>query len=214
MGVLDILQKGGPLMWLLVLCSLTALGAFAERIIYFHRASMDVGDFLTGLSTLIRKGNYTEALQEAANTPGPVARVIRAALARRQLPRTELRDIVQEAGQLEVPKLERNLPLLSTVAYVAPLIGLLGTVVGLLESFQVISNHSGYTTAADMAGGIYQSLLTTGTGIAIAIPAYVAFCYLSSRANEMIHDMERGGIEVLHLIHDSQVTELPAKTAP
>ncbi|MEO8205133.1 MAG: MotA/TolQ/ExbB proton channel family protein [Chthoniobacterales bacterium] len=209
--VLDILQKGGPLMWLLVLCSLTALGAFMERVIYFHRASMEVGDFLTGLSTLIRKGNYTEALQEAASTPGPVARVIYAALARRQLPRTELRDIVQEAGQLEVPRLERNLALLSTVAYVAPLIGLLGTVVGLIESFQVIANHSGYTTAADIAGGIYQSLLTTGTGIAIAIPAYVAYCYLSARANELLHDMERGGIEVLHLIHDNPTPEVSTK---
>ncbi|MEO8825172.1 MAG: MotA/TolQ/ExbB proton channel family protein [Chthoniobacterales bacterium] len=198
------MQKGGPLMWVLLVCSLTALGTFLERIIYFHRATMEVGGFLTGISTLLKRGGYTEASQEAANTPAPVARVVHAVLARRETSRAELRDIVQEAGQLEVPKLERNLALLSTIAYVAPLIGLLGTIVGLIESFLAISSHSGYTTVADISGGIYQSLLTSAAGIAVAIPAYVAYSYLSSRVNELIHDMERSGIEMIHLIHDNK----------
>lgn len=201
--MLEILQKGGPLMWVLLICSITAIGAFLDRVIHFHRATIDVGDFLRGITTLIKKGSFTEAMQEAANTPGPVARVVHAALSRHDSSRSELREIIQEAGQLEVPNLERNLPFLSTVAYLAPLIGLLGTVVGLIQSFMMISTNSGYTTAADIAGGIYQSLLTTAGGIAIAIPTYLAYCYLSARVNDFIYDMERSGIEILHLIQDT-----------
>ena len=115
-------------------------------------------------------------------------------------PPEELRAIAIEASRLELPRLERNLALLSTMAYLTPLIGLLGTVFGLLDAFMLISSHGGYSTTADIAAGVYQSLITSATGLAIAIPAFVAFSYLSSRVDDFVSDMERAGIEVIHLL--------------
>jgi biopolymer transport protein ExbB len=194
-------------MWLILLCSVIAAAVFAERITYFHRASIRVGEFLRGLATLIQRRNFAEALHECAGTPGPVARVIHAAIIRHEAPREELKDIVQEAGQLEMPNLERNLGLLATVALITPLIGLLGTVTGLIETFVTISSHSGLASTTDLSGGIYQSLLTTAAGLVVAIPAFVAYSYLSSRVNALMRDMERGGIEVVSLISGARDTD-------
>jgi biopolymer transport protein ExbB len=126
--VIDYIQKGGLLMWPILGCSITAVAIFAERFLYLHRATIHVGEFLKGLSNLIQRRNFAEALHESAGTPGPVARVIHAALLQHAAPRSELREIVQEAGQLEVPKLERFLGVLATLAFLAPLLGLIGTV--------------------------------------------------------------------------------------
>jgi len=201
--MMELVQKGGPLMWLILACSVTGLGVFLERIIYFHRASIQTGDFLRGLSNLIKNKNYAEAIQECAASPGPVPRVLHAMLLRHDAPRTELRDIAQEAGQLEVPRLERNLALLSTIAYATPLIGLLGTILGLLTAFQQITNHGGYATAAEIAGGVYESLLTSAAALTVALPAFVAHSYLSARVNNAVHDIERAGIEMLEILRDS-----------
>lgn len=134
----------------------------------------------------------------------PVTRVLHAAVLRHNAPRAELKDIVQEAGQLEVPKLERHLALLAGIGVVAPLLGLLGTVTGMIEVFSSISSQSGMTSSTDIAGGIYQSLLTTAAGLIVAIPCALGYSYLSSRVNELIHDMERAGIEVVNLITDNR----------
>ena len=198
--MLDYMQKGGPLMWLILLCSVIAAAVFAERVTYFYRASIRVSEFLRGLANLIQHRNFAEALHECAGTPGPVARVIHAAIIRHQAPREELKEIVQEAGQLEMPNLERNLGLLATIALITPLIGLLGTVTGLIETFVTISSHSGLASTTDLSSGIYQSLLTTAAGLVVAIPAFTAYSYLSSRVNALMRDMERGGIEVVSLI--------------
>src|SRR5580698_9460517 len=166
----DYMLKGGPLMWLILFCSIISVAVFCERLLYFHQVTIQVGEFLRGLSNLIQRRNFNEAIQECAGTPGPVARVVLAALRNREAPRSELKEIVQEAGQLEVPKLEQKLTILSTIAFVTPLIGLLGTVTGLIDAFVRMSELGGYTTTNDISAGIYQSLLTTAAGLVVAIP--------------------------------------------
>src|SRR6266516_2428712 len=150
-------------MWPILACSIISIAVFAERLFYFHRATIHVGEFLKGLSNLIRRRNFAEALHESAGTPGPTARVIHAAIIRHDAPRRELRDIVQEAAQLEVPKLERFLPVLATIAF-----------------------------------------LTTAAVLVVATPTFVAYSYLSSRVNTMMHDMERAGIEIVHMLTESR----------
>jgi biopolymer transport protein ExbB len=159
---------------------------------------------MRGLGNLLQRRSFAEALHECAGTPGPVARVIHSAVLRYDAPRSELKDIVQEAGQLEVPRLERRLAILATIACIAPLIGLLGTVTGLIEAFVNISTQSGYASTTDIASGIYQSLLTTAAGLVVAIPCAVAYGYLSARVNSLMHDMERAGIEIVNLICDNR----------
>jgi biopolymer transport protein ExbB len=200
--MIDYMQKGGPLMWLILFCSVLAGAVFLERVSYFHRASIRVGEFMRGLNNLLQRRSFSEALHECAATPGPVPRVIHAAILRHDAPRQELKDIVQEAGQLEVPRLERRLGILVTLACVAPLLGLLGTVTGLIDAFVNISTQSGFTSSTDIASGLYQSLLTTAAGLVVAIPCAVGYGYLSSRVNALMHDMERAGIEIVNLLCD------------
>ena len=200
--MLDYMQKGGPLMWLILFCSVLAGAVFLERVTYFHRAQIRVGEFIRGLATLLQRRSVAEARMECEGTPGPIARVILAALVRHDAPRSELKDIVQEAGQLEVPRLERRLGIIATIAVVAPMIGLLGTVAGLIEAFVNMSSQSGFASSTDIASGIYQSLLTTAAGLVVSIPCAVGYMFLSARVNALMHDMERAGIEIVHLITD------------
>ena len=200
----DLITKGGPLIWLLLGCSLLSMAIFTERFLHFHRCSIHVGEFLQGLSNLVQKKKFGEALHEAAGTPGPVARVIHAALRRHYAPRTELKDIVQEAGQLEVPKLERYLSVLLTIAYVAPLIGLLGTVIGLIQTFVHVTGGNGFASPALLSKGIYEALITSAVGLAVAVPTYILYSYLAAHVKTLMYDMERAGIEVVNLLVDSR----------
>jgi len=198
--MLEILQKGGPLMWIILLCSVVVVGVFFERLFYLHRISIRVGEFLEGISVLLERGHRNEALQECMLTRGPVARILQAALQNADADHASLKEITTDAGLLELPNLERNLSLLSMLAYLTPLIGLLGTVLGLLDAPLAISAHSGYATTAEIAKGVFESLLTTAAGLAVAIPAFLSYTYLSSRVNDLIHDMERAGIEIVQLV--------------
>jgi len=175
-------------MWLILFCSVLAGAVFLERVTYFHRITVRLGEFMRGLANLIEHDRFAEAQIECASLPTPVTRVIHAAILRHEAPRAELKEIVQEAGQLEVPRLERRLAILAVIGFAAPLVGLLGTVVGLIEAFVNISSQSGFTGATDIASGIY--------------PCAVGYAYLSSRVNSLMHDMERAGIEIVNLITD------------
>ena len=202
--MIHLIDKGGPLVYLLLGCSLLAVAIFLERIFHFHRATINVGEFLQGLANLIKRKKYAEALHECAATPGPVARVIHSAIIRHEAPRSELKEIVQEAGQLEVPRLERYLAILFTVAYVAPLIGLLGTVIGLVDTFGEVSGRSGFATATDVSSGIHTALITSAVGLAVAVPSFILYSYLVTSSRTLMHAMERGGIEIVNIITDAR----------
>ena len=205
----DYMQKGGPLMWLILICSVLAGAVFLERATYFHRISLRLGEFMRGLANLIEHRRFAEAQMECASTPTPATRVIHAAILRHQSTRSELKEIVSEAGQLEVPRLEHRLGILATIAFIAPMIGLLGTVLGLIEAFGDVSTQSGFAGATAIAGGIYQSLLTTAAGLVVAIPSAIGYAYLSARVNDLIHEMERAGIEIVNLIVDHREMPTP-----
>lgn len=208
--MLELLQKGGPLMWIILLCSVVALGVFLERLLYLHRATIRSGELLGGLSLLIRKGRLDEALGECSASPGPVARVLQAALLHERCGREVLQSVTRDAALLEIPALERNLPILSALAYLTPLIGLLGTVLGLLDAFLALSSHGGYATAAELSRGVYQSMLDAAAGLGVAIPTLLAHAYLVSRVNDIIHDMERAGIEIVNLLDEGGTGTLSA----
>lgn len=202
--MIELISKGGPLVWLL-LASLAFSGAiFLERLAYFHRASMNVGEFLSGLAGLVRRKNFAEALHECVATRVPAGRVIHAALQRHHVPREQLKEIVQEAGQLEVPRLERFLSILNAIAHCAPLLGLLGTLIGLLDSFTSLSTAQGVASTSEVAKGLYQSLVTAALGIVVAVPAYLGFAFLSAKARSIMHELERAGIEIVNIIEDAR----------
>lgn len=202
--MVELIAKGGPLVWVLLAGSVLAFGIFLERLFYYHRSSVDVAEMLHGLTNLVRRKKIAEAKHECVLTPGPAARVIHSCLRRHTASRDDLRQIAQEAGQLEVPRLERYLRVLTAIATITPVIGLLGTLVGLMLTFEGITAVNGMATPTDISKGVYQSLITSALGMAIAIPSYLFYAFLSASAQSLMHDMERAGIEIVNIICDAR----------
>ncbi len=128
------------------------------------------------------------------------------AIYKRHLPPAELREIVREIAQLAIPDLEANISLLGSIGYIAPLLGLLGTVTGMIAAFEKINRTSGTASVGDLSQGIYTALITSATGLAVAIPCYLAHNFLVARVHSLVADMERAGIETIHTL-----TDLPRK---
>jgi len=202
--MLQLVEQGGAFVWVLAVLAFASMFLVLERIFFFQKVKINVGDLLLGLANHVRKGAFAEALHEAARAPGPTARVAHAVLMRKNLPRRDLRDVAQEAGQLEVPRMERNLRALYGIALIAPLIGILGTVSGLLMTFMEMSQDKGVSSASEMSRGVYQALVTSGLGLAIAIPAYLFYLFFYGRVKRMVHRIERTGIEMVNIICDAR----------
>jgi biopolymer transport protein ExbB len=181
-----------------------ALLVIVERLIFFQHARSRVADLLLGITNHVRKKAYAEALHESSRTRGPESRVIHAVMMRHHLDRSNLREIAQEAGQLEVPRIERNLRILLGITMIAPLLGMFGTVLGLIEVFMEVSAADGAVAQAALASGMFQSLTSTAMGLAIAIPSYLMYLYLYGKAQRMVHRLERAGIEAVNIVCDSR----------
>lgn len=199
-----LLEWGGPVIWLQLALAFFGAVFVVERLFFFHRARINVGDLLVGLSNHARRKAYAEALHEAARAPGPVARVAHAILLRHHMERSDLRDVAQEAGQLEVPRIEKNIRGILAVALLAPLTGMLGTVLGLWEMFRELGDGGQTVSSVKLAEGISQALVTTGFGLVVAIPAYLFYLYFLGRAKRLFHRIERTGIEMVNIICDSR----------
>jgi biopolymer transport protein ExbB len=205
-----LVEQGGPIVWIQL--SLAVFGAIfiVERMFFFHRSRVNVADLLIGLGNHIKKKAFAEARHEAARAPGPVARVAHAVLLRVDLPRVDLRDIAQEAGQMEVPRLERNIRAILGIALLAPLMGMLGTILGLVDVFQKMNERGGFAGPAELSGGVFQSLITTALGLVIAIVMYLFYLYFLGRSRRLMHRLERAGIETVNMICDVRMEDQKA----
>ncbi len=207
----------GPMFWLILFFATLALAVLAERLFYFHRININSGDFLRGLSALLRSGQYDECLHEARQLPGPMARVVEAVLSRPRLSRHELREIALEASEVEVYRIERNVRTLLVCATVMPLLGVLGTLLALVHFYEQPGVTDGAAAAPMVAETLQQALLLSASGIALSIPAYLFYMYLASRARKLINGVERAGLECVHIIADAreeaQETGSPAPVA-
>jgi len=201
-----LVQGGGWLMVVLFVFSIVAVGVCVERMFFYKRCRMNVNEFLAGVLALVRRQSYVEAIARCEDGHGPVVNVVRTAIYKRHLPASELREVVREVAQLEIPQLEANVSLLGTIGYVAPLLGLFGTVTGMIEAFVKINRTSGTASVGDLSQGIYLALITTAAGLVVAIPCYLAHNFLVAQVHSIVADMERAGIETIHTL-----TDLPRK---
>jgi len=193
---INIMTKGGPLMWFILGGAILALGVFLERFFHYHRAQIHTNDFINGILNSLRRGNVNEAIETCDDTSGPVAQVVKSAVSNHDRPRDEIREAVMDAARTEVTRLEHNLPILVTIAQISPLLGFLGTVTGMIKIFMVIERTQ-LASPGQLAGGVWEALLTTAGGLVVAIPSYVAYNYLVSRVQNLVVDMERAANEVL-----------------
>lgn len=205
-----LLAKGGVMMWLMLLASAVAIAVFVERFLCYHRAQINSVEFLSGVRNVLKRDNVVEALAICDATPGPVARLVRTAIIHRDRGRDGVREALEEAGLVEVPKLEEKLNILATIAQISPLMGFLGTVLGLIKVFMQVEKFGLYSSTGDLAAGIWEALICTAAGLAIAIPCYAGYNHLVSRVNSIILDMEKISSEILGMVTETR----PGPKAP
>ena len=204
--VLTLFADGGAMMYPLVLCSLIALGVIIAKAWTLWLAHKSTTNVLAQVEEAARAGGFDEAIQIATDTPGPAAAILLAGLKRirgDKVAEGEVEQAVSTTGAIELGFLERGLVVLATVANVAPLMGFLGTVVGMILAFSAIES-AGTVNPVLVAGGIKVALLTTATGLTIAIPVNIGYNYFVTRIDSLIMDMEQGTQQILNLSWDME----------
>ncbi len=197
----QIVQEGGPVTWVILAGGVLALSVFLERILHLHRARIKSEDFLRGIRNNLQRGNVGEAVTICDETPGPVAHVVKTAIMNRAGGRDAVRAAVDNAGRAEIARMERRLAVISTVAQTAPLAGLFGTVLGLMESVLAMKQQAPLIQSFDVADGLLKALTATAAGLAVAIPAQVAFNVLVGRVEKIVLDMERAASDIIEFLN-------------
>jgi biopolymer transport protein ExbB len=189
--------RGGPMMWVLLTLGLLGAMLFLERLLFLHRGQIRAKAFIDGIKNALAKRRLVEALTLCEETPGPVAAVVKAALLHADDPADAMRFHVQEAAVVELPALERRLGSIAAIAQVAPLVGLLGTILGMIVTFRAFQEGGNYATAKSLAAGMHQALLAAAGSLVLAIPMHLAHHFLSGRVRAIVRDVEWSGNEIM-----------------
>ena len=195
--------KGGPLMFLILMCSIIAVAVIIEKIWHLRRAEINTGLFMEDISKTLRRNKIVNAIDKCNAMPGPIAHIVKAGILKHDRGRSEIKEAIEDAGLHEIPRLEKNLGILATIAHISPLLGLLGTVTGMVRAFQVIEQKSVSlvpVNPGDLAGGIWEALITTVAGLAVAIPAYVAYNFLVSKVDGFVLEMEKSATGLVNVL--------------
>ena len=195
--------KGGMLMYPILFCSILAVAIFLERLWSLRRSKVIPNSFIIEISDLIRLRKLDEAKTLCKLNDTPIARILMVGLKNYGKRRELVKESIEEVGRMEAAQLERFLTTLGTIAGIAPLLGLLGTVTGMIKAFTVIS-HAGIGNPQMLAGGISEALITTAAGLTVAIPSFVFYKYLRSRVDKMVLRMEAICIDILDLFKEQE----------
>lgn len=195
--------KGGPVMWPILLCSIFAFAIIVEKVWYLHKINIDAREFLNRIFNKMKRHQIKEALGFCDEMRSPISSILKSGILKYDRSREQIKEAIEDAALYEVPHLEKNLTTLATIAHISPLLGLLGTVTGMVKCFytiQVKASSLNPVSPGDLAGGIWEALLTTVFGLVVAIPTFVAYNYLVSRINNFILEMERASTELVNFL--------------
>ncbi len=198
--VMGWIEKGGVLMWPLILFSILALWIFIERWIHLRRANGDAERLFEAVSEQLANDKQASAYQLTRTVSGPVAAVFRALLLAPPQSKADLEELAMMQARQEHQRLARRLPLLNLIAGLAPLIGLLGTVVGMVRAFQTVAAAQGPVNPSMLAGGIWEALLTTVAGLVVAIPAVLFHHALDQRVRQLAFQMDHFGTALIRTL--------------
>ena len=185
-----LISKGGPVMVLIIFLSVIAGIIIIERLLFFRRIRMDEEKFVDRLKSAIQKGHYDEAIDICENNSAPLSNLMKVGIEHRSYGKSEIKESILAAANLEIPHLERYLTSLGTIAHISPLLGLLGTVTGNIKAFGVLGQFGSVGDPSLLATGISEALLTTAAGIVVSIPAIAFYNYLVGKANHTIINLE------------------------
>jgi biopolymer transport protein ExbB len=205
LSVLQLWQAGGPMMWPLAVVSIFSAAIIVERFWFLKQLHMDTAQFFGQLLEKIKHHQIKEAVQLCDSAHNPITNILKAAIVKYDRPRSQIKEAMEDAALYELPKLHKNLPALSTLAYIAPLLGFLGTALGLVRVFGIIrikGAGSMPVTAADISAGVMEALLATVAGLMIAIPVFIAYNFLVSRVNSFIQAMEQSATELVNFLSE------------
>lgn len=210
----EIIQAGGPVMWPIILCSIVAMAIIGERLWSLQEARVLPPEISARVWQLVRSGELNEKHIAALEQNSPLGRILAAGLAQRNRPREFVKEAIEDAGRHVVHELEHFLSTLGTIAAVSPLLGLLGTVIGIISAFNAIT-HGGVGDPRALSGGIGQALIATAAGLCVAIPSLVGYRYLKSRVDKLVIRMEKDALKLVQALDEQRLDELsPAVIEP
>lgn len=199
LNLFEMIARGGILMAPIIFCSILSLVIIVERSISLSRDKINTKEFMGSIEDVLRRNKILEAISICDKSKGPIPRILKVGILKHDRSHEEIKEAVEDASSFEVPYLEKYLAILATIATIAPLLGLLGTVTGLIRAFMVIQLKGGLVNPGDLAGGIWEALITTVAGLTVAIPTYIAYNYFVSRINGFITEMEKSATRLLDI---------------
>lgn len=198
----SLVMAGGPLMIPLAICSFIAVYIFVERLRTINKANVNSDAFMAQIKGLVQKGDINGARILCAQYDTPIARMIEKGVARIGSPLKNIEASIENVGKIEVFRLEKNLSLLATISGAAPMIGFLGTVIGMVGAFIAIAQEEGSVSPKLLSAGIYEAMITTVGGLVVGILAYLGYNFLVTRVSKVIHKMEYSSIEFIDLLQE------------
>lgn len=200
MTLFDIVLKGGALMIPIVLCSIIAVAILIERLLTLRKIRIKSGTFVLQIKYLLLRKDVDGAVALCKKTPGPIAGITKAGLEKINRPRQEIKEAIESAGRREIYFLEKYLGVLGTIAAIAPLLGFLGTVTGMIRAFMQVQVHGGNVDASVLAGGIWEALITTAAGLSVGIPALIFYNWLQGKVERFVFEMSETSTELMDLL--------------
>jgi len=202
LSVIDLAITGGFMMIPIAVLWVLAIYLFIERVLTINKANQDPDAFMSRIKELVLRGDINGSKLLCSQNNTPVARMIEKGISRIGSPLKNIEASIENVGKIEIFKLEKNLPTLATIAGVAPMMGFLGTVIGMVEAFISISQEEGSVSPKLLSSGIYTAMITTVAGLIVGIIAYLAYNYLVSRVQKVIHKMEYTSIDFIDLLQE------------
>jgi biopolymer transport protein ExbB len=214
MTVFDLFLKGGVVMWFILAASLLATYLVIQKLITLSRVKVNGGKFILQIRSVLSRGDQAAAVSMCSEAGTPLASILRAGLLKMRGTHQEVKDAVESAARMEVYKLERGLGLLASVAGIAPLLGFLGTVTGMIGAFRVIEVNEGVVNPQLLASGIWEALITTAFGLIVGIPAYFFYNWLVNRVSHFVFETEASCNDFLDIaLTEQRKAQIAAKKA-
>ena len=207
MSIFEILTKGGWLMIPIGLASVIAVAILVERLVSLRKIRINADAFISRVHNLLMRERVDEAIRTCEETPGPVAAITKAGLKKHNRSREEIKDAIESAAESEVYHLERYLGVLGTIAAIAPLIGFLGTVTGMIRAFIQIQTLGGNVDASVLAGGIWEALITTAAGLSVGIPSLIFYNWLQGKVEHHVFEMQESSSNLLDILLEREAED-------
>lgn len=207
MNLFEIFLKGGFIMWLILATSIVGLAVVIDRFLVLRKARINVPAFMVRIRGFIKKKDISGAISYCMEEKSPVANIVRKGLKKYKFGHDRVKEAIENAGSQEISKLEKGLTILATVSGIAPLLGFLGTVTGMIQAFMTIQDLAGAANPSDLAGGIWEALITTAFGLIVGIPALAFYNYFLTAVKRLVGEMETVANDVVDVIQEGEAEE-------